>query len=261
MNIPRINISEYIRCARCKSELSPNSKVYYSKYCLHKLCDTCYRAHFSANKQYKCTLCGEKGHTHDTNDFFFEPQDRRYYDRDIKLRQFILASAFYRKEESFPTTEDYDNYLEQIEDLIEKKVEDQTKAETMDINEQELRKEFQNCGIEMQPKEQLDLNLQKRQNEIDNLRRQNARRDPKRIYNSKHTVEEEDIVPDLKDVDMVDTVPTINMNINTNVRLPIYREGGRFKIEKDVNKEILAGGYNNELIYRDCIFYAKGGLI
>ena len=57
MNIPKFDISEYTRCSYCGNAFTSqfNRNIYYSKLCLHKLCENCYRSYVLPGKViYKC---------------------------------------------------------------------------------------------------------------------------------------------------------------------------------------------------------------
>ena len=116
----------------------------------------------------------------------------------------------YKNKNSFQSEIEYDDYLEKIEELIEK------------YYDKEISDTFKGD----QTKEELNINLIKRTEELNNLNRMKRIKDPNNIYNSKldYSNENEDsnVIMDIKEKEMV-IEPEIKTNVS-NYRLPIYHE-------------------------------------
>ena len=114
-----------------------------------------------------------------------------------------------------------------------------------------------------QTKEELNMNLIKRERELNNLNRMKKIKDPNNIYNSKFDLtNDNDVADNLMEVEEEEAV--INLEIRNNVnnyRLPVYNENGNIVLIRDLNKKIKAGGYDTEKVYESYATYAKGGLI
>ena len=88
-------------------------------------------------------------------------------------------------------------------------------------------------------------------------------KDPNNIYNSKIDFinENEELNPiiEIKDKEMV-IEPEIKTNVS-NYRLPIYRENAPIILNRNFEKKVKAGGYDQEKVFESYAIYAKGGLV
>ena len=249
MNIPKFDISEYTRCSYCGNAFTSqfNRNIYYSKLCLHKLCENCYRSYVLPGKViYKCKACNESAPLSEVKDFSIKPQDELFYEADIKIRRLILSKFMYKNKNSFQSEIEYDDYLEKIEELIEK------------YYDKEISDTFKGD----QTKEELNINLIKRTEELNTLNRMKRIKDPNNLYNSKidfiNENEESNPIIEIKDKEMV-VEPEIKTNVR-NYRLPIYHENAPIILNRNFKKKVKAGGYDQEKVFESYAIYAKGGL-
>ncbi len=113
-----------------------------------------------------------------------------------------------------------------------------------------------------QTKEELNINLIKRTEELNTLNRMKRIKDPKNLYNSKidfiNENEESNPIIEIKDKEMV-IEPEIKTNVS-NYRLPIYHENAPIILNRNFEKKVKAGGYDKEKVFESYAIYAKGGL-
>jgi hypothetical protein len=246
MNIPSFNYKEYTICNNCSSELR-ESKIHYLKHCLHKLCDQCFR--IQRSNGYHCKKCDNKPNE-DINDILIEPQDETNFKNDKKYRrEFFMTDKNFLIIDDFPNEDEYDNYLEEIEDKFQKYIKNK-------INDSDYVNINQNIS---------NINLQKREDELNSIQKKSKSEDPSKKYNSKYEINGDDI-------NMYDDGNTggLNNHLNQNkfsykkyniknIRMPLYMEKIRIPIVKDLEKKKKAGGYNNEIVYNYLTDYALGG--
>lgn len=189
---------------------------------------------------YKCKSCNEKGPGHELTDFLNKAQDECLYENDFKLRPLIYTRFMYKRMENFASEQEYDDYLESIEDLIEK----------------HLGRELSDDFSGPQSKEELNNNLVKRDEELNALNKLRKAKDPSKIYTVKANISQDD---NLMDVDMPDTIMNPYQTISY-VRLPVYQKNAQIKLIKSIDKKIATGGYNYHQIYSGLSKYAYGGL-
>lgn len=247
MNIPDFDITEFTRCSNCSTEFSSNRNVYHSRQCLHKICENCFRSLVLPGMvMYKCKSCNEAAPLASSKDFSTKPQDEILYEKEYKMRREILGQFMYKHIDSFNSEKEYDDYLEKIEDLIEK------------YYDKGLNENFSGN----QTKEELNMNLVKREGILNILNKKKKERDPNNIYNSKidFSQENNDNLMELEE----EEEPVINQdlqNINfSKLRSPIYHKNANIVIIRNQEKKIKTGGYDVDKVYGYYSNYAKGGL-
>jgi CDK-activating kinase assembly factor MAT1 len=103
-----------LHCPLCNSDsyLNPDIKIYVSP-CYHKMCETCLSRIFS-HGQAPCPECGI--HLRKLN-FISQTFEDITVERECKIRK-MLHRIFYRKLEDFTSTEEYNDYLEEFEEIV-----------------------------------------------------------------------------------------------------------------------------------------------
>lgn len=62
---------------------------------------------------YTCKLCNKP---HNAKDFSVKSREESLYENDTRIRQFVLSKC-YKRQEDFQNEDEYDDYLEKIEDF------------------------------------------------------------------------------------------------------------------------------------------------
>ena len=231
MNIP--NYKEYEKgiktCMHCESELSSN--YHNSKNCIHKLCDICFRNVFLKTPKFPCRLCKDR-------DFIEEPQDQNLYVKDFKVRQKIFEDYIYKRRNNFNSDEEYNDYLEKIEDIIEEYL-------NKNINELQIT----------QNKEEHDLNILKYNEELNLINKNRKSKSPIVLYAPNYSIQnlnEDNLVK-------IENNNIYEPKIIREIKLPFYKPNAQINLIKDLNKRKNAGGYNEKEVYNDLIKYAFSG--
>ena len=238
MNIP--NYKEYEKgiktCVNCSSQLTSN--IFYSKYCLHRLCDICYGKLFSEkNSKYYCKLCKDPK-PQSSNDYFNKPQDQILYEKDYKIRQKIFEEYSYKRKENFNNENEYNEYLEGIEKIIEEYL-------SKNIKELILNKNFDPLH---------DINKTKYHDELNQIINERKKYSPKILYAPNYT----NLNVDDNNMD-VEVNNIYETKIIREIKLPYYKPNAEINIIKDLKKKKKAGGYNEEFVYNDLSKYSFGG--
>jgi hypothetical protein len=120
MNIKCDENQEIFKCNNCAIPTNViKTKVYFSLICLHRICEPCIKKVFTQeNPAYFCKYCNKK---HDMKDYSEKTRDEIYFEYDFRARKKIMA-VYYKRPEDFDNEEEYDNYLEEIEDKCKIKV-------------------------------------------------------------------------------------------------------------------------------------------
>jgi len=89
MNVVIEDNSEYIKCNNCMITITgTNIKLFHSRICLHKLCESCYSKVFNTeNPLHKCTICLKP---HELKDYISKQREDLYYENDYKIRHKIM---------------------------------------------------------------------------------------------------------------------------------------------------------------------------
>jgi len=89
MNIKNDENSELLKCSNCN--LFTNiikTKILYSKICLHRICETCFRRVITQeNPIYKCNFCQKP---HDHKSYSDKTKEELYFDFDYRTRQKLM---------------------------------------------------------------------------------------------------------------------------------------------------------------------------
>lgn len=103
-----------LACPVCKSDsyLNPNIKIYISP-CFHKICEQCLYKIFV----HGYAPCPECGIPLRRINFICSTFEDIEVEREIKIRK-LVNRHISRTESEFSTTEEYNNYLEQYENLV-----------------------------------------------------------------------------------------------------------------------------------------------
>ncbi|ELA46175.1 hypothetical protein VCUG_02344 [Vavraia culicis subsp. floridensis] len=102
-------------CPQCKSDsyLNPNIKIYISP-CYHKMCENCVSRIFSQGES-ACPECGTLLRRINFISQTFEDID---VERECRIRK-MLNRVFNKEETDFDSGDEYDDYLEMYEDVIQ----------------------------------------------------------------------------------------------------------------------------------------------
>jgi hypothetical protein len=237
MNIPNYK-EKYDKgiktCMHCTSDLTSN--YHNSKNCIHKLCDNCFINHFLKNPKFICRLCNDRY-------FVEEPQDQNIYFRDYKIRKELFENYIYKRRDNFNTDEEYNDYLEEIENIIEEYL-------NKDMNELKIS----------QNKVEHDTNKSK-YNEILNLILKDRKSKSPIIlyapnYNTNYNNSKNLNNDNLMEIENNNIYET---KIIREIKYPSYKPNAQINLIKDLNKRKNAGGYNEKNVYNDLTKYAFGG--
>ncbi|MBW0500715.1 hypothetical protein O181_040430 [Austropuccinia psidii MF-1] len=100
-------------CPVCKSDryLNPNLRLLVAK-CYHKMCESCIDRIFSLGPE-PCPICGQ---TLRKNNFAPQTFENLFVEKEVVIRKRI-SKYFNKRREDFKTLDDYNNYLEEVEDI------------------------------------------------------------------------------------------------------------------------------------------------
>lgn len=141
-------------CPVCKSDryLNPNMQLLVSP-CYHRVCSTCVERLF-AHGSAPCPVCGTLLRR---SNFVIPSFEDLYVERECRIR-LRLAEIFNRREEDFETLRDYNDYLEEVEGIVWRLVEERDVQKT---NEQ----------LEAYRQQNLDLIMRNRRLQEEEARR------------------------------------------------------------------------------------------
>ena len=94
--------------------------------CGHKMCENCMNTIFTR----PTAPCPECGQALKKSDYRERQFDDIYIERDVNIRKEILKD-FNKREEDFDQLEEYNDYLERVEELIFKRVNNINTTETI----------------------------------------------------------------------------------------------------------------------------------
>mmetsp|Transcript_15978 Transcript_15978/g.22226 ORF Transcript_15978/g.22226 Transcript_15978/m.22226 type:complete len:312 (+) Transcript_15978:37-972(+) len=102
-------------CPLCRSELylNPNMKLVQA-ICGHKFCDTCINRNFLSKAAFVCPICKtslKKGN------FMQKMDEDPEFEKELSIRKSIMKD-FNKRREDFKTLREFNDYLEQAEDII-----------------------------------------------------------------------------------------------------------------------------------------------
>ena len=114
-------------CPQCKmsSYQKPQMKLMINE-CGHKMCENCMNTIFTR----PTAPCPECGQALKKSDYRERQFDDIYIERDVNIRKEILKD-FNKREEDFDQLEEYNDYLERVEELIFKRVNNINTTETI----------------------------------------------------------------------------------------------------------------------------------
>lgn len=103
-----------LTCPVCKADsyLNPNIKIYTSP-CFHRLCESCLYKNF----QQGCAPCPECGTLLRRINFISSTFEDIEVEREMKMRR-LMAWHFNRKRSEFGSVVEYNNYLEEYENVL-----------------------------------------------------------------------------------------------------------------------------------------------
>jgi len=107
-------MSEDIYCPRCKTSKyrNPSLKLFVNV-CGHALCDNCVDTLFAKGSG-NCPVCSTNLRK---NNFRIQLFEDGTVEKDVDIRKKVLKD-FNKKEEDFDSLEEYNDYLELVEDII-----------------------------------------------------------------------------------------------------------------------------------------------
>lgn len=119
-------------CPICKSDvyLNPSMRIFVSS-CYHKLCETCLNRIFSQGSA-ACPTC--KTTILRKSNFSLQVFEDLTVEKEVRIRK-LISSYLNKGPQDFPTEEEYNNYLEFLEETISNLVSDQKVSETFALLE------------------------------------------------------------------------------------------------------------------------------
>jgi len=106
-------------CMACHSDYThtPDVRVFFSTLCDHRVCEPCIARLYDPGP-YKCPSCHRML---SARDFSREPLEAREVDTEVKVRR-QLAEIFCKTEEDFVSNDEYNDYLMEREDIVDRLV-------------------------------------------------------------------------------------------------------------------------------------------
>ena len=235
MNIPKFNYDEYYKCDVCnhqKGEMNCSIK------CLHKLCETCYPKKFGVEyARYKCQFCEKAKRNTELSmkDYIKKAPLKELYENDIKKRKDIYKKYLYKRRENFNSDEEYNQYLEFIEDCIKN-----------EYSQNEIDRKYK------QDKKEREQNLENLEKELALIKKKIKDNDPI-SHNQNKFIIGEDFNLQSDHMEIEEESNQINVS-------PLkYVEGAKIKIVPDKENEKKAGGYSSNNIKQFLSWYSKAG--
>eukprot|EP00160_Parvularia_atlantis_P003152 Unigene12627_Nuclearia_a/m.38358 Unigene12627_Nuclearia_a/g.38358 ORF Unigene12627_Nuclearia_a/g.38358 Unigene12627_Nuclearia_a/m.38358 type:complete len:350 (+) Unigene12627_Nuclearia_a:37-1086(+) len=101
-------------CPSCLGStlFSPNMRLLVSP-CCHKLCESCVKLKFSASTA-PCPVCGELLRR---SDYVAQTFEDLVVDKEVRVRK-RLTKLYNKREEDFVTLREYNDYLEEVEEMV-----------------------------------------------------------------------------------------------------------------------------------------------
>jgi hypothetical protein len=172
-------------------------------------------------------------------------------------------SKYYKRIEDFNNEDEYDDYLEQMEDLSIVIYNNISSLVLECVNGKDLDTALKEISGKISI-DKLNTNIIKREQEINKLNDLKKKKDPNRIYNSKIELVEEEFASIQLDINETITrgpgIMNIHPNKYYNIKLPQLKEDAKIMFAPDENLMINAGGYEIKKAYGELSAYAKLGL-
>ena len=222
MRIPKFDDLGYNKCYCHKEEYT-----YISKKCLHKLCDSCYNNKFKIyGAKLICEYCKIELYQ---EDFTKIPPLQLHYDEDLKRRK-IINDLVYKRRENFSTDDEYNNYLECVEKLVQRKIEN------------EIEKKYPQTKMEKKE------NYEKREKELEEIKINLKENSPMHYNSSKFCFDFEG-----------NEINPAELIVETTQFVEVKEIKKKMKYIHDLEKEKKTGGYNINKIYEFLAIYSKNG--
>lgn len=247
MNVDTMLNSKNDSCLKCYKD--PRKRCYFSKYCLDKLCEDCYKNHFV--NETTIISCSCKKHFYSRKDFTkyfpYEEERKLINDKYLKIR------------ENFSNKEEYDSYLLKVEDLVQ------------NLEKHSINEIIENIQIQHPIKLQ-NTNKNKKNHELKRLLELCNITNPMNMYLDKESYFKAENASILYDFNISEGM-LINFNesnlnntnivrdLNSkNIKLPVLQN---IIVNRTGNKllEKEAGGYIYKTIFKEYSNYALNGLI
>ncbi|EPR78661.1 MAT1 protein [Spraguea lophii 42_110] len=233
-------------CPQCKNDsyLKPNIKILISP-CYHKMCDMCVSRIFAHGP----APCPECGVTIRKINFISQTFEDVETERECRIRKMVLK-IFNKSEEHFKTLEEYDDYLEKIENVVFECKELKTDMEITNLLEKHKKdndnytkemhesssaeEDNENISVVDKKKKRLRLNRF-----LDEVAQSNKSYDEliKKLYNPEESTQIEEEFNPLKDIEE-----------------PVFKLTKKVHIPKSLEKENKAGGYTKAITMYKAIY-------
>lgn len=236
MRIPKFEDSDYIKCASCGKEY-----IYISKKCLHKLCDGCFKKKFEIKgARFSCPFCPKDNPLElSKDDYSKEYPLQVHFDCD-RERRYKINRLVYKRRENFSSEEEYNNYLEFIENCIQRSTEKDIEKEII----KEIEKKYP------QNQKEKEENEEKRKSDLEKIKKNLNDNDPKFYKNLKFVL------------DFEGNEISQEMLIENQIKYePVCAVEGKKKYIEDIEKAKKTGGYDINKIYSFLGIFAKAGFI
>ncbi|KAJ2274151.1 TFIIH/NER complex subunit [Coemansia sp. RSA 451] len=205
------NIPAYLNedgvCPQCKSSrfLSKRMKLMVSP-CYHRMCDGCVNNRFGSGP----APCPECHRILRKNNFYQPVFEDLTVENEVRIRQ-ELSQVFNKREDDFKSSNGYNAYLEMVEDLILKRLNEEDAEETDSLIEQYKRDNLTNIN-KNKNKRQQEEKLQQILSNQDNLKRQQQREEYLK------EIEEEKLIKEQVKTSLIDELATSDKDVHDIVK-------------------------------------------
>lgn len=117
-------------CSACHVDYyyNPETKVFFSTVCDHRMCEPCITRLFQNGRAYPCPACGANVRA---EDFSREPREAKRVDSEVQIRRQI-CDIFCKSKDDFLEEAAYHEYLAAREDIVFRLVNPSSEAEVQD---------------------------------------------------------------------------------------------------------------------------------
>lgn len=126
-----MDVDNVDRCSACQVDYyhNPDVRMLFSKVCSHPVCEPCVMRLFQHVRTYPCPLCSQSVRA---EDFSEQSNESRVVESATKIRRQI-CDVYCKTEEDFSSADEFNDYLEQREDLIYRLLNPSSQEDVRDV--------------------------------------------------------------------------------------------------------------------------------
>lgn len=117
-------------CSACNVDFYHNAEVrtLFSQVCDHRICEPCWRRLFHRGSAYSCPSCDARLRAEEWSEL---PREAKQLETETQIRRRIYE-IYCKSEKDFPSSMEFDDYLEEREDIIQRLTNPASKKDAAD---------------------------------------------------------------------------------------------------------------------------------